>query len=424
MVKKLLSATRKRLRNGYFRYKMLRYAPKVPKIQAKIARKDKIKVVFFVLFESMWKSDRIFRMLLNDADFDPYIISSPRPDYPEKLSRENQDKLKLFFESKGFPFICGYDFDNKQWFDIQSFDPDVVLYQQPYNTGYKGFLIESLWDKCLFGYIPYCYCLEVSEHFHNNLLYNMAWRVFEPSRFEKEEGQAYLLADGRNHIVTGLPIVDSFISPDGELQYPWAQKEKDIKRIIWAPHHSIGENDTLSYSNFLEISDEMVALCKEYEERVQFAFKPHPVLKNKLYNHPAWGVNRTDAYYEAWATMPNSILQEGNYEDLFLTSDAMIHDSSSFTAEYLLVDKPVMYLTKENHEEALSEFGKKCFHQHYRGTSIQDVRHFIDTVVLGGQDTLQEQRHDFFQQNLLPPNGLSATENIFNEFRKLAHAKN
>ena len=37
-------------------------------------RKEKLKVVFFVMFVDMWKSDELFTLLLNDSRFDPYII--------------------------------------------------------------------------------------------------------------------------------------------------------------------------------------------------------------------------------------------------------------------------------------------------------------------------------------------------------------
>ena len=60
--------------------------------------------------------------------------------------------------------------------------------------------------------------------------------------------------------------------------------------------------------------------------------------------------------------MSNGMLCESDYIDLFLTSDAMIHDSGSFLIEYIYVNKPVQRII--SNFEARNDFnsiGKKCF---------------------------------------------------------------
>ena len=66
---------------------------------------------------------------------------------------------------------------------------------------------------------------------------------------------------------------------------------------------------------------DMVELAKKYQDSIQFAFKPHPVLKFRLIN--IWGEQKTEEYYKLWETMPNTQLETGDYIDLFLTSDAL-----------------------------------------------------------------------------------------------------
>ena len=117
------------------RYKIARYSCLYSHIKENVFKKDKIKVVFFVLYDSMWKSDGLFKLLMQSEYFDPYIISTPYPSHPLKFRQENQEKLEQFFTSKGFPYINGYDFTNNKWFDIKTFKPDIVFYQQPYNAG-------------------------------------------------------------------------------------------------------------------------------------------------------------------------------------------------------------------------------------------------------------------------------------------------
>ena len=111
--------------------------------------------------------------------------------------------------------------------------------------------------------------------------------------------------------------------------------------------------------------------------------------------------------------MPNCQLEESSYVDLFLTSDAMIHDCGSFTTEYLFTKKPVMYLIKNNDFiSKFSTFGLMSFNNHYHGRTEDDVRNFIESVVINGNDTMREQREDFFNKYLAPNGGKMPSERI------------
>ena len=133
----------------------------------------------------------------------------------------------------------------------------------------------------------------------------------------------------------------------------------------------------------------------------------------ELYAHPDWGKEKTDAFYKLWETMPNTKVETGNYIDLFMTSDAMIHDSSSFSVEYLYTGKPVMYFSRNENEyrKELNGLGNGSLDQHYIGTNTDAIYSFIDNIVLGSNDPKKEQRNKFVNDILLPPNGKSVVEN-------------
>ena len=147
------------------------------------------------------------------------------------------------------------------------------------------------------------------------------------------------------------------------------------------------------------------------------AFKPHPALLTQLYQHPEWGQERTDEYYELWRTMPNTQLEAGEFVDLFMTSDAMIHDSGSFAVEYHYSRKPVMFVSKNMKPilDTQSTFGLKAYDLHYIGKDEAGIRRFIDEVVLGGNDPLLPEREQFFRDYLLPPGGKSVAQNILDD---------
>ena len=192
----------------------------------------------------------------------------------------------------------------------------------------------------------------------------------------------------------------------------WKIDDTALKRIIWAPHHTINAEDFLGYSNFLEYADFMLEVADWYKKQIQFSFKPHPSLKQKLYAREDWGVEKTDGYFKKWETLENTQVDTGPYIDLFNSSDALIHDSSSFTAEYLHTGKPVMFLKKDSVDEKLNIFGKKVLEQHYIAHNKQQIIEFIDEVILKGKDVMADQREKFYRE-ILNPTSDNASTNIY-----------
>ena len=155
----------------------------------------------------------------------------------------------------------------------------------------------------------------------------------------------------------------------------------------------------------------MPKLAKKYEDQIQMVFKPHPLLKFKL--QKIWGEEKVTQYYSMWDEMKNTQLEESSYVDLFLTSDAMIHDCGSFTTEYMFTRKPVMYLLKNtDFLDKFCEFGLLSFANHYHGRKEEDIDRFLREVVLEGKDEMKEQREQFYEDYLAPKDGLMPSEKI------------
>ena len=193
---------------------------------------------------------------------------------------------------------------------------------------------------------------------------------------------------------------------------PW--KNNSRKKIIYAPHHSIpGTNGNfIEYSTFLTFGEYMLELARKYKESTQRAFKPHPTLYPKLLK--IWGKERTDSYYNTWRDLENAQVELGEYAGLFKHSDAMIHDCSSFIAEYQYARNPVMFLILDMNQRTFQgEFGKKAFEAHCLGRSTNDIENFVIDVI-NDRDSLQGIRDMFIRDYLTPPNGVSACDNIIN----------
>lgn len=402
------------------RIKTILYDRRLPSIDKRVFSKDRIKVVFFVINLGMWKNDKLFRLFMESGRFDPYIVFFPqKSDTPDRM-REVQADLRRHFEAKGFPFIDGYDFSKNEYFDITGFAPDILFYPQPYGVGGEVFNTDRFAEKCLFAYIPYCIPLNDIPRLYNQLYKNICWRMFYPTEYSKEREREHLYTRRDNIVVSGYPSSDYLTDTSRPSCSSWKDPDRKFKRVIWAPHHSILETDVLGYSTFLRIADRMVDLAEKYRDKVQFVFKPHPLLKGKLYRPEIWGKERTDWYYSKWAGMTNTALAEGEYYDLFLTSDALIHDCCSFMAEYLYTGKPLMFITRDIGSIAASvnDFGKECLRRHYHGGGISDIEKFLDNVVINGDDTMLETRRDFYRESLKTPGTGSVAENIFNVFEE------
>lgn len=389
-------------------YLIRKYNVTKEKIIQEIANKDQIEVIFFVLSISMWKYHEFFSILLKDKRFRPLIVPFVQPGTPNNLPILERDKIISYCKKNRFPFRADfYDYERNNYCYIDRlYDADIIVYPQPYNRSFPELKIEKFINNTLFLYTPYGAQVDHAPMFYDTLLQNISLCCFLSSPLELKCQQSFSRNKGKNGVIVGLELFDEMEKTNDN---PW--KEDNRKKIIWAPHHSIRSIDPLNNSTFLEVCDEMLALAEFMKKDLQFAFKPHPSLKGKLYE--VWGEEKTNQYFNKWSMLENSFISEGQYAGLFKYSDAMIHDCSSFTCEYLITGNPVMYLTKNKHEDTLNEFGKACYDLHYRGKSIEDIKIFINDQVIGKKDPKKEDRRLFVKNELKPLNGKSIGENMY-----------
>lgn len=364
--------------------------------------KDKpiYRCVFLALDEAVWKCDSIYRSMLENQQFEPIILVCPIVNQGYENMIDKMEHCYTMFQKKGYRVIKSYNVEKKIYIDLKSLSPDIIIYTNPY----KG-LIDSRYyitnfNNYLTVYIPYYINGTTNNGYaYNQLLHNLTWRYYVESPIHKKLAEKYSLAKGKNVIVTGYPGIEEFID---ETYYPsddWKVKDRSIKRIIWAPHQTIEIAGDVNYSCFLTYCDFMLEMARKYRNKIQIAFKPHPLLKGRLY--AKWGKEQTDKYYSMWSSMDNTFISDSDYHDLFLTSDAMIHDCGSFTIEYLYLNKPVMRLMNSIEPKTMfGEFGLACINMHYLAYSEQEVEGFIVNVI-NGTDPMEHERKKFVNGNLM-----------------------
>ena len=72
-----------------------------------------------------------------------------------------------------------------------------------------------------------------------------------------------------------------------------------------------------------------------------------------------------------------------------------------------------------NRDSQSNIVGQKAYRCHYHGSTIEDIKKFLDEVVLNGNDDMKPIREQFHKDVLLPPNNCSVAENIVNEIKRV-----
>lgn len=384
----------------------------------RIRQRGYANVVFIAPNPTMWRYQGIYDLMSNDPRFHTTVLLTTFKDYSDEQNARNIKVLRQNFDSIGVPYQ-----DTTLWtpdkFDIREWlDPDIMFYPQPYSRCFGNPLDNRYFKDKLLCFAPYGFGT-VSEPWALNASFqNIAWKLFYETDVYRDAARKLSYNHGANVEVVGNTNADEFLKPGHK--DPWKEQPHPKKRVIWAPHFTIMQGLKFSRTGFLTLHETMLSMARQYSDTVQFAFKPHPRLKSVLYDLPEWGKERTDRYYETWANMSNTQLEESAFIDLFMNSDAMIHDSASFTVEYHYTRKPCLFTANDiqSVREPLNELGRAALDAHYQGADEGDVHRFLDEVVLAGNDPKKREREEFFNRYLLPPNGNTTAGNIFESIVK------
>nr|WP_294926791.1 CDP-glycerol--glycerophosphate glycerophosphotransferase [uncultured Flavobacterium sp.] len=401
------------LRELYTLY-LIKRAPKRHQKALEIARKkENLKVAFFLNHESVWKYEVLYDLMLQHSRFEPKIFVCPVVNFGMENMLFEMDKAFEAFKNKGYDLIKTYDKETEKYLDIKkTFAPDIIFFTNPYKGLQDSRYYINQFSNTLTCYVPYGIPTVNNKSAYNLHFHNLVWKIFTETEIHQEIAYKNQINKGINRIVTGYSGFDLLLMNKDQRDV-WKNKNPALKKIIWSPHHLM--NELRKVSNFLEYYDFFLELAIKYKDKIQIAFNPHPLLRVKLENDPNWGKERTDSYFNKWINLESGQYGDGYYIDLFLTSDALIHDGVSFMSEYLITGKPSLFMVRnESIMDYWNAFGEETLAVHYQSRNQQQVIDFIENVVLKENDPLKEQRNVFVKKTLLPKNSSTASENILN----------
>ena len=388
-----------------------------------IKKKPKIKVAFLSPLSSTWSCDSIYRKLASDSRFDTYIIVVPF-EYGQDRNTIDTEYIANcdFFEKKKYRYIKSYDVKKKKYLTFEEAGvPDIVFQLTPHTAFMPdNFKIDSLHLNVLNVYIPYGYMIvnEYDMQF-NQKSHHLFWKIFCETPLHKKMAMEHSLIRDINVECSGYVKMDQLLDDskieraDNIWKIPRNKNKDEIIKIIWAPHHALVQQPSTfgtfhkNYMFFYELAKSMPG--------ISWIVKPHPLLKNDSIH---FGIFKDslefNEYMKRWDDLPNArTVQDGNYIDIFKTSDAMILDSVSFLAEYLFTQKPSLFLTKSSN--TFNDFGQVIKESHYQtdGENFEEIKSFIYNVLIQKNDSKREIREEIYNKYLNFNNGIYATEYIY-----------
>ncbi len=362
--------------------------------------KEPIRVAFFVVYDSTFPAREVLEIMLSDSRFKPFVAAIPdvhRGKENELLQlKKTYDSLLRSYAGR-CEVVCPYDEVNNSYYDLTG-RFDLMCSANPYfEMTHYYYTVEYAAEK---GKLPFLlsYGYQVSRHSLNAILNamsaNTCWKVFLDTRQMQEDASRLMANKAQNVVLAGYGKMDRMASI--------TKVKRTRRRIILAPHHTINFN-ALPMSNFLNYADFLLRLPTLYP-MIDFVFRPHPLLRVTLENEAQWGKEKTDNYFFDMSQRPNVTYQNGgDYFDVFVNSDALIHDCGSFAAEYLFTGHPACFVLKDKSfpKTFFNRLMNACLAHHYLAFSQEDIIAFIDKVVLSDVDPKKEARIQFAEESLM-----------------------
>lgn len=393
----------------------------------RISEKDKVSVGFLVYSSAEWQCDRLYWLLEKDDRFIPVIIICGYGHGTKETIKDTYLRTCQYFIKSEKPYRIRYGGYMNEMYKDSARDLDILVYITPFYSLSPDNLNFANRKICQLGiHIPYGFYLEDKKvpyyigNFYEMTIFKMGWKYFAESKIQEDEVKKEQRLKGYNIVTSGLTKIDDMLVRDiTGLNSVWKTGINTILKIIWAPHFNMqdGMNGTFheNYKWFYEYA-------KTHKE-ISWILRPHPRMEIGIVDKGVFSsIDEYHKYLESWNALPNaSVVEGGDYYDIFLSSDCMILDSLSFIAEYQYTGKPMLRLLPEK-SRLMNKIGDLLNSVIYkaRGNDYESIKGFIDKIAMG-QDEMRNIRAQFFEQNLdyQRINGCLASEMVFRVLRDI-----
>lgn len=345
----------------------------------------------------------IYEAMKADEAFDVKVFAVPKRSPGGDMDWKEYQNLIDFFEMEGVPCNRAYDLESQNWNNPIVFGiPDVVFLSTPWNSQYN-FMYGSSYLRRFSHLAILPYGFSTLDLFYHAPCLKSCQYIF----CENETLRAHFAPEFPSRlIVVGHPSFDPYLHPLKAAQRVVSKSTEAKHRIIWAPHFTVvGGKTEHQFSNFFEYFDVFVQMAKDHPE-LEIVMRPHPELFKFMVNSGAKTSREAENYRERFDALPNAfIYEDADYISLFRQSDAIVLDSVGFIGAYAPTGKPVCFLESAKRTR-LNSIGERLLHADYAAWNAEEIREFVERVVLGGDDWKRAEREAAVKKLIyFPPEG-------------------
>lgn len=371
-----------------------RYAQHIQRLR-EFPRDRKIKVLFVVSEIAKWKEQRVYEQMERSGFFEPVVGISAwnrqLEDVTSNVELVNVHRRAAdFFARLGDRYVFTVTIENgvRIHHPLSEFHPDIVYYTEPYGPCPKQDPF-SVSEYALTIFTPYFTpnygILEWDCHrLVHRLVYaytalNEAWcKVFERS--------LRITPHVARFIPVGHPALDFFANA--------ADYHAKKNFVIYAPHYSFPnpkcpEYDQ-KYSTFDWNHKEILDYAKMHSE-INWVFKPHPLLREWVKSSGLMSEERLNAYFDEWRKI-GIVCEDGDYQQLFLESRALITDCGSFLTEYGSTGRPVIHLICSQNRHRPIALMRGVYETYYQVHDLVEMKKVFKDLLEDRKDVNQMTR--------------------------------
>lgn len=395
------------------------------KIRTDRGEDGKIHVSLMETRRAFWLNHAsIYEAMSEDGDFEVNIFAVPKRSPRGDMDWAEYRRLIDFFDRKRIPCVHAYDLARGVWHNPLRFGlPDVVFLSQPYDFQQNFMYGSAYWSHfCKVVFLGYGLTLiDRPAIFQAPCFVNCQYIFFE-HEIHRELLRSYSPEQEGKLIVSGHPSLDGYLSPLKEFERLQFKSPASKRRVIWAPHFTVSsDNGIHGFSHFFDYYGVLVQLAKNHPE-LEIVMRPHPALFTYMVNVGLKTPREAEEYRDGFNALPNArIYEEADYISLFRQSDALVLDSVGFIGAYAPTGNPVCFLESAKRER-LNSIGERLLHADYAAWDADEIREFVERVVLGGDDWKKAEREAAVKKLIyIPPEG--AGTRIAREIKTRLHAE-
>lgn len=342
-----------------------------------------VRAVFFAELGEKWDAmESVYEYMRCDPRFDPVIVRTPVGRVVmDEGGRRQEIIYKDFFTPMGITSL-GYD-----QYDIEEDCPELAFISQPYESAaLEQFWPENIAKHTRLVYLPYFAPFSIYESAQEVLcempVYRYAWKTIGSSERHYRYYCKYAANGGANMLVTGVPKWDPVVAlRTNPVAVPKAWKEAVTGRkvFLWNSFYQF-DGSSLPYFDTIYQWFQAHPDCA-------LIWRAHPMTDTvtKLYYPQCYlRLQECIALVEA---APNMVCdREPSYNAAFSCSIAQISDLSSMMFQYLLLDKPVLYIKTCGRGKVEQEFFiDSCWME--QAECALEIQSFLDDVYQGVDKT-------------------------------------